>query len=97
LAKKAVLSMEVFMDGKIEYFVEATARPLVFRRFSKTDRPKAWKNCDLRIQSTLPVLGIDDTSIGNGSKLEHSESESCTNSEHLIRVSMALRNRDGDE
>jgi hypothetical protein len=97
LAKKAILSMETFMDGKVEYFVQATARPLVFRRFSKTDRPKAWKNCDLRIQSTLPVLGIDDSSIGSESKLEHSESERYTNSERLIRVSMALRNRDGEE
>ncbi len=100
LNEKAVLSMEKFMDGEVEYFVSAPAigeensgtcatRPLVFRSFSKADRPKAWKGCDLRIQSTIPVLGIDP-SIPK-------DAEGSDKSECLIRVSMALRNSDGDE
>lgn len=100
LNKKAVLSMEKFMDGEVEYFVPAPAvgednpetsaiKPLVFRSFSKADRPKAWKGCDLRIQSTIPVLGIDP-SISK-------DAEGSSESERLIRVSMALRSSDGDE
>ena len=99
LNKKAVLSMEKFMDGEVEYFVPtpavgedspetSTIKPLVFRSFSKADRPKAWKGCDLRIQSTIPVLGIDP-SISK-------DAEGSSKSERLIRVSMTLR-ADGDE
>ena len=89
LNKKAVLSMEKFMDGEVEYYVPASAtRPLIFRSFSKADRPKAWKGCDLRIQSTIPVLGIDP-SISK-------DAEGSDKSERLIRVSMALRDSDGD-
>jgi len=107
LAKKAVRSMEDFMDGTVEYYVEAPIyrknnnsapqgflpKPLVFRTFSKTDRPKAWKNCDLRIQSTLPVLGIDESSIGSESKHEgNTDTPDC-----LIKVSMVLGNRGDGE
>jgi hypothetical protein len=67
LGKKAISSMEAFMDGHIEYYVEAptwmdkkSPRPLVFHRFSKADRPQAWKNSDLRIQSTLPLVCNDE-------------------------------------
>eukprot|EP00533_Pseudo-nitzschia_delicatissima_P003670 CAMPEP_0116108408 /NCGR_PEP_ID=MMETSP0327-20121206/16769_1 /TAXON_ID=44447 /ORGANISM="Pseudo-nitzschia delicatissima, Strain B596" /LENGTH=775 /DNA_ID=CAMNT_0003601317 /DNA_START=329 /DNA_END=2656 /DNA_ORIENTATION=- len=92
LAKKAVLSMEAFMEGKVEYFVAAPAsetdevKPLVFRSFSKLDRPRAWKNCDLRVQTTLPLLGIDESLISKDSKTER-----------LVRVSMILKNSDGEE
>ncbi len=99
LAKKAVVCMEAFMDGKVEYFVAASAaaidavKPLVFRSFSKVDRPKAWKNCDLRIQTTLPLLGVDDSNV---SKDDNSTRECSDKMEHLIRVSMALKNCDDD-
>lgn len=86
------------MDGKVEYFVAAPAvrnkssetfavMPLVFRSFSKSDRPRAWKSCDLRIQSTLPVLGIDDSSISKG---DYSSEDGSSKSERLVRVSMVL-------
>jgi hypothetical protein len=106
LVKKAVPSMESFMDGTIEYFIAAPAyreeasgtlvpRPLVFRSFSKSDRPRAWKNCDLRIQTTLPVLGVNNSA---NSKTEHSDDKAqYINSECLIRVSITLTERDAEE
>ena len=56
LEKRAVQSMDTFMDGNVEYFVTMPTRfdkengnfiptPLVFRKFSKADRPRAWKSC----------------------------------------------------
>ena len=105
LAKKAVLSMESFMNGEIEYFLMApavckedtktiVAKSLVFRKFSKTDRPRAWKNCDMRIQSTLPILGIDNSSR---LEVEKRDNEGYNISEVLIRVSIALHNSNSDE
>ena len=94
LNKKAVVSMENFMSGEVEYFVSAPVdRPLVFRSFSKADRPRAWKGCDLRIQTTIPVLGVDSSV----SKDDHSGGrEGSDKSERLIRVSMKLRSSDGE-
>ena len=97
--------MDAFMNGEVEYFIAAPAfqqensesfavRPLVFRSFSKSDRPRAWKNCDLRIQTTLPVLGIDDSSI---SKDGDFSGEGSNTSERLIRISMKLRNSNSEE
>jgi hypothetical protein len=74
LTKKAVATMDDLMKGKIEYYIESPCRfdqecrrycpptALVFRpTFTKVDRPHAWKQCDLRIQSTLPLLGNNVT------------------------------------
>ena len=89
--------MEAFMDGEIEYFVAAPAsdddavKPLVFCSFSKANRPRAWKSSDLRIQATLPLLAIDESSISKDGGEGH------TKAERLIRVSIALRNGDGEE
>ena len=114
LTKKAVLSMESFMDGNVEYFVSAPTwfdedigdfipRPLVFRQFSKADRPRAWKNCDLRIQSTLPVLGNDVIAsntvkdlIGSGLTNEV-DGETQTNLERLVRVSIKFMDHESEE
>jgi len=96
--KRAVSSMEELMNGKIGYFIETPMvydkkndrfipRPLVFRHFSKTDRPRAWKNSDLRIQTTLPLLGsptVHDTST------ENSNGGSQPNHQSLVRVSIDL-------
>lgn len=75
LAQKAVLSMDHFMDGRIEYYLETPTwqengklvpRPLVFSRFTKSSRPDAWKNNErnrnlyLKVQETLPLLGNDE-------------------------------------
>ena len=98
LDKKAVSSMESFLDGEVEYFVSVPTfwdntskgfvpRPLIFRTFSKSDRPRAWKGCDLRIQSTLPVVGVDDSN-GRGS---------ADAAERLIRVLITLTNPKDEE
>ena len=73
LAQKAVISMEAFMEGNIEYYVESPTwyvdgnfqpRPLAFCVFKKADRPMAWKSTDLKIQSTVPLVGNDSVAIG---------------------------------
>lgn len=65
---KAVESMEAFMSGHIRYYVKVslkdppTSPRLAFsERFTKIGRPKAWKNSDLKIESTLPLVGADAT------------------------------------
>lgn len=70
LRKKAVESWEAFMGGDIIYYLtvptmdESVARPLVFvSGFEKQSRPIAWKSTDMKIQSTLPLLGNDKESI----------------------------------
>jgi len=109
LEKRAVQSMDAFMEGNVEYFITAPTRfdkesgnaipiPLVFRQFSKADRPRAWKSCDLRIQSTLPVLGNDKDMVGSG-LIEEVEvnGEKQTHTERLIRVSISLMDHGGEE
>ena len=66
--QKAIKSMEAFMTGYIQYYfkvplVETSSSPqLIFPgRFTKIGRPKAWKNSDLKIESTLPLVGADAT------------------------------------
>lgn len=70
LAKKAVPTMDGFMEGELEYYLSVPTkldgdvyvpqRLVVSPEFSKASRPSAWKNTDLKIQSTLPILGIDE-------------------------------------
>jgi hypothetical protein len=79
LTRKAVPDMDSFMDGYIQYYVEARAwttgignsdpansfgpRPLVFDTFTKSTRPLAWKNTDTKLQEKLPLLGCDQLSL----------------------------------
>lgn len=109
LAKKAIPTMGSLMEGKIEYYVEAPTmfddecrqfapRPLVFRKFTKADRPHAWKHSDLKVQTTLPLLGNDEVANtmmketsdvglardGNGGSSK--QSSTC-----LIRISLDLQ------
>jgi hypothetical protein len=113
LAKRAVPTMDKLMEGKIEYHIEAPTvydnesghfrpRPLVFRKFTKADRPQAWKQCDLRVQSTLPLLGNDETAnnpaaamkeaSGPGSVCDRNggptKSSTC-----LVRISLHLHDK----
>jgi hypothetical protein len=92
------------MDGKIEYFIEAPTwfdknsnqflpKPLIFCDFDKYDRPRAWKNGDLRIQTTLPLLGNDTVAANvikdrKGNAGSHEDEQS--NPLRLIRVSIEL-------
>jgi hypothetical protein len=69
LKRRAIESWEAFMGGDITYYLtvpvdESVARPLVFvSGFAKQSRPIAWKSTDMKIQSTLPLLGNDKESV----------------------------------
>jgi len=71
LSQKAIPSWEQFMEGCVEYYVEVpllednrTPRPLVFvPSYDKQSRPEAWKRTDLKLQTTLPLLGNDSEAI----------------------------------
>lgn len=69
LKAMAVECWETLMTGEIMYAIqvptdEGTARPLQFvSEYTKAARPAAWKCTDLKIQSTLPLLGNDSESI----------------------------------
>ena len=105
LAQKAMPSMEYLMNGQIEYLLSSPtwytdgtfkSRPLVFRHFTKASRPVAWKNSDLKVQQTLPLLGNDETAdwamkdlIGRG--LVHNvDGKEKTNPTRLVRVTLRL-------
>jgi hypothetical protein len=78
LEKKAVPTWEDFMSGKLVYCLkvpeEANGKPrplVLIKEFSRTSRPQAWKNCDVKLQATLPLPGNDEVGIGalsDGSK-----------------------------
>ena len=65
--KKALADIEQLMLGDICYFVKAPIPtghelplPLVMMSgFKKHTRPAAWKGLDLRIEQTLPLVGVD--------------------------------------
>ena len=69
LETRAIFSMEDLMEGSMEYHVEiptlsdSKSRPLVFTKFTKATRPKAWKRVDIKIQEALPILGNDEESL----------------------------------
>lgn len=77
LRQKAVHTMNTFMDGHVEYFLQVPTscqenvsevsfipRQLVFiSKFTKRTRPFAWKNTNEKIQATLPLLGNDNTAL----------------------------------
>lgn len=105
LAQKAMGSMEYLMGGQIEYWLSSPTwdsqgtfkpRPLIFRHFTKACRPLAWKNCDLKVQQTLPLLGNDDSSDlamkdPKGRGLVHIvDGKEETNPTLLIRVTVRL-------
>jgi hypothetical protein len=63
---KAIGNIEDLMSGDIQYYVQALEteqgriQPLTFvEGFTKDTRPMSWKKADLRVESTLPILGND--------------------------------------
>jgi len=98
LTQNAIISMEAFMEGNIEYYVESPTwridckfqpRPLVFCVFKKADRPMAWKNSNLKIQSTLPLVGND--AIATGALQTPQTYEGKPNPTRLVRVVIRLQ------
>lgn len=94
LNQKAVSCMEDLFDGHITYYIETPTVvdggselpwPLVFvSEFTKESRPRAWKQTDLKLQSTLPLLGTDEAAK------ELTEGAS----RWLIRVSLMLNQQE---
>ena len=88
--------MDHFMEGCIEYYLEAPTSyisgnfvpfPLVFCEFRKKDRPLAWKNTDLKLQTTLPLLGIDEAASDAALKEKGAKEDTLM---RLVRVTLKL-------
>jgi hypothetical protein len=105
LAQKAVPSFSDMMDGSIEYHISAPTfqeegrfvpHPLVFSQFTKISRPTAWKNSDLKVQTTLPLLANDETAVKAindmaGSGLVHEvDGETRENPIRIVKITLQL-------
>jgi len=100
LQKKAIQSWDKLMEGYIEYCVKVPLSQLqeqnndvklVFiKEFTRESRPTAWKNIDLRVQSTLPLLGIDDVTLRLLSTMDD-ESQYNPSCVAVIKVIMKLK------
>lgn len=64
LHKKPFLDMKDFMRGTFKYYLEVpkdcSKLAVTEGQFNKSNRPLGWKNCDLKIESTLPLIGRPD-------------------------------------
>ncbi|KAL7545048.1 hypothetical protein ACHAWF_008414 [Thalassiosira exigua] len=67
LQTKALRNMEHLMAGDVEYFIkvpiiDSLPCPLVrVSGFTKPTRAAAWKGFDLKVERTLPLLGVDQS------------------------------------
>ncbi len=68
--KPAYESWEDFMSGDITYSIEVPNHddeellPLVVvNSFTRESRPQSWKGLDLKVQSTLPLLGHSEKAL----------------------------------
>lgn len=103
----AVESLEVLMKGLIEYYIRVPTwmtdsgsfepRPLVFRKFDKPTRPRAWKGIDAKLQETLPLVGNDsdaDRGIkdprGAGCTHTNDKGSVVTNPTKVVKVTLRL-------
>ncbi len=95
LETKAYDSIEHLMGGDIQYFlrvpvISGTVMPCPLVRikgFTKPTRPAAWKGLDLKVESTLPLLGVDHTHCND-------VSEEVTISFALVRVRLVLNSQE---
>ena len=83
------------MSGEIEYYLKVSGTKggqmqslVMVDKFSKETRPCCWKNCDLRVEATLPLLGNDikTTQMVN-------EKANMNNTE-LVKISLKLHKLD---
>jgi tRNA(Ile)-lysidine synthetase-like protein len=96
LETKAYRSLEHLMGGDIQYclrvpMVSGTVPcPLVRTAgFTKPTRPAAWKGMDLKVESTLPLLGVD---YEDSSDFQEGEMSFA-----LVRVRLVLKSREANE
>ena len=95
------------MEGKLEYIIQSPTwpsdgqfqpRPLVFRVFTKASRPLAWKNSDIKVQQTLPLLSNDEIADGalkdptGGGLVSIVDGQKEQNPIRLVRVTMQVAN-----
>ncbi len=88
---KAIEAIEDLMSGNIQYYVKVLEtdtnhiQPLtLIEKFTKDTRPISWKNVDLKVESTLPILGND---VGTTKILADSSKSSKT---RLARVTLSM-------
>jgi len=91
IRKKAVENIEDLMLGEIEYYVKVLTmnngelQPLIFiDKFTKESRPPSWKNADLKVELTLPIIGNDEPTA----KLLSVQGD--RNQERVARVTLKL-------
>lgn len=73
LKERALESIDQLMQGSIQYYLQVPitsdgfmSNPLVFvTGYTKPTRPTAWKGFDLKVEQTLPLLGVDYSRIDN--------------------------------
>jgi hypothetical protein len=115
LEQKALVSIDDLLEGSISYYVQVPTwenmetggtfdpRPLVFAKFNKKTRPRAWRGLDVKIQETLPLLGNDHVALkaledpegcGNTHAKTYPEQDVATvvieNPKYLVRVSLNI-------
>lgn len=97
LKSKALKEMDDLMNGSITYYIaapindgESLPNPLVHfaEGFSKPSRPAAWKGFELKVESTLPLLGIDQSKLENNPSSFAAEHYGVTWT--LVKVRLAL-------
>jgi len=92
LQSKAFKNMEELVAGKVEYHMKVplingkSPCPLVrVNGYTKSTRPKSWKGVDLKVESTLPLLGVDH------SVLENETASNCDDIWALVKVQLVLQ------
>mmetsp|Transcript_25543 Transcript_25543/g.52705 ORF Transcript_25543/g.52705 Transcript_25543/m.52705 type:complete len:981 (+) Transcript_25543:126-3068(+) len=95
LKKKAIDNLEQLMAGNVQYFISAPIEgegesplPLsIVPGFTKTTRPMAWKGSDSKVESTLPLLGVDVSRVCTDIE---SDAEGFGKSWVLVKVNLSL-------
>jgi len=95
LQTKVFNNMEELMAGKVEYHMKVplingkSPCPLVrVNGYTKSTRPKSWKGVDLKVESTLPLLGVDHSVLENETV---SDSTNCDDTWALVKVQLVLQ------
>mmetsp|Transcript_33117 Transcript_33117/g.60745 ORF Transcript_33117/g.60745 Transcript_33117/m.60745 type:complete len:459 (-) Transcript_33117:739-2115(-) len=97
LQTKALKNMEELMAGDVQYFMKVPIVreasfpcPLVrVKGFTKPTRPAAWKGFDLKVESTLPLLAVDESALDR-EMLSSPEQYEKTWALVLVKVQLSL-------
>jgi len=94
LNTKVFQNVEQLMSGDIQYHLNVPVqsgakepRPLVrVTGFTKFNRPAAWKGVDLKVETTLPLLGVDQSVISDADISGHQDNDKYA----VVRVHLVL-------